>query len=82
MLFFLGKLLNNLIWSVENSLKTLTRTSVFKIYEKTPVILLYWFSAQEQNSSLIRQKYSLLPSKFSVESSEHIPSFYNGQEVA
>ena len=47
-----------------------------------PVILLYWFSAQEQNSSLIRQKYSLFPSKFSAESSEYVPSFYNGQEVA
>ena len=52
--------------------------SVFKIFEKMPIILLYWFSAQEQSSWLIRQKYSLLPSKFSVESSEYIPSFYNG----
>ena len=56
-------------------------TSDFKIYEKMPVILLYWFSAQEQNSLLIRQKYSLFPSKFSVESSEYVPSFFNGQEV-
>ena len=57
-------------------------TSDFKTYEKMPVILLYWFSAQEQNSLLIRQKYSLFPSKFSVESSEYVPSFFNGQEVA
>ena len=47
-----------------------------------PVILLYWFSAQEQNSSLMPQKYSFFPSKFSVESIEYVPSFYNGQEVA
>ena len=57
-------------------------TSDFKIYEKMPVILLHWFSAQEQNSLLIRQKYNLFPSKFSVESSEYVPSFFNGQEVA
>ena len=58
------------------------QASVFKIYEKMPVILLYWFSAQEQNSSLMPQKYSFFPSKFSVESIEYVPSFYNGQEVA
>ena len=46
------------------------------------VIPLYWFAAQQQNSSLRRQKYSLFPSKFSVESNEYVPSFYKEQKVA
>ena len=56
--------------------------SVFKIFEKMPVISLYWFAAQQKNSSLRRQKYSFFPSKFSVESNEYAPSFYKEQKLA
>ena len=47
-----------------------------------PVISFYWFDAQQQNSSLRRQKYSLFRSKFSVESNEYVPSFFKEQKVA
>ena len=73
---FLGKLLNILICSV------IAHTSFFKIFEKMRVISLYWFAAQQQNSSLRRQKYSLFRSKFSVESNEYVPSFFKEQKVA
>ena len=47
-----------------------------------PVIPLYLFAAQQKTSTLRRQKWSLLESKFSVESNGFVPSFYKKQEVA
>ena len=47
-----------------------------------PVILLYWFAAQQQTSTLRRQKSRFIYSKFSVELSELTASFQNPQEVA
>ena len=41
------------------------------------VILLYWFPAQQQTSTLRRQKSRCIYSKFSVELSELTPSFPN-----
>ena len=73
---FLGKLLNILICFV------IAHTSFFIIFDKMPVILLYWFAAQQQNNSLRRQKYSLFRSKFSVESNEYVPGFFKEQKVA
>ena len=74
---FLGKLLNMLICSV------IEHTSFFNIFEKMPVISLYWFAAQQQNSSLRRrQNYSLFRFKFSVESNEYVPSFFKEEKVA
>ena len=50
--------------------------------QKMPVISLYWFAAQQQTSTLRRQKYRSIYSKFSVELSELTPRFQNPQEVA
>ena len=49
-----------------------------------PVISLYWFAEQQQNSSLRRQKHSLFCSNFNVESNEYpeVPSFFKEQKVA
>ena len=47
-----------------------------------PVISLYRFAAQQQTSTLRRQKSCYIYSKFSVELSELTPSFQNPQEVA
>ena len=58
------------------------RTLRFEISKKMPLILLYWFAAQQQTSSLRSQKSPSIYSKFSVELSELPPSFQNAQEVA
>ena len=67
---FLGKLLSILIRCV------IAHFSFLKIFEKMPVISLYWFAAQQQNSLLRRQKDSLFDSRFSVESYEYVPTFF------
>ena len=41
-----------------------------KIFEKIKAILLYWFAAQQQTSTLTRQKKIFFYSKFSAEFSE------------
>ena len=70
---FLGKLLNILINCV------IAHFSFLKIFEKMLVISLYWFAAQQHNSSLRRQKDSLFDSKFIVESNEYVPTFFKEQ---
>ena len=47
-----------------------------------PVIALNWFAAQQQTSTLRRQKYRSIYSKFSVELSGLTPRFQKEQEVA
>ena len=47
-----------------------------------PVISLYWYAAQDQTSTLRRQKFRSIYSKFRVDLSEFTPSFLNRQEVA
>ena len=37
----------------------------FKFFEKTQLISLHWFAAQQQSSSSRRQKFYLFPLKFS-----------------
>ena len=39
----------------------------FKIFEKTQVILRFWFAAQQQISTSRRQKFDLFYPKFSEE---------------
>ena len=58
------------------------RSSVWKLEKKMQVISLDWFAAQEQTSTLKRQKSRSNYSKLSVELSELTPSFPNLQEVA
>ena len=45
------------------------------ILEERPVILLYWFAAQQQTSTLRCQKHACLYSKFKAQSDELSPSF-------
>ena len=47
-----------------------------------PVISMYWFAAQQQTSTLRRQKSRSIYSKFSAELSELTASFQNLHEVA
>ena len=47
-----------------------------------PVILLYWFAAQQQTSTCRHQKSHSIYSKFSLEENELTNSFQNPQEVA
>ena len=58
-------------------LLTLERALQFEISKKMPVILLYWFAAHQQTSTLRRQKFRSIYSKCSVELSEITPSFQN-----
>ena len=44
--------------------------TVFKTFEKMQAILLYWFAAQQQTSTLRRQKISLFDAKFSADFNE------------
>ena len=53
-----------------------------KTQKKMPVISLYWFAAQQETSTLRRQKSRSIYWKFIVEFSELTPSFPNPQEVA
>ena len=47
-----------------------------------PVTSLYWFAAQQQTSTLRRQKYDWFYLKFNAQSKEIIPSILRQQEVA
>ena len=45
----------------------LERALSFKIFEKMQAISLYWFAAQQQTSTLRRQKIGLFYAKFNAE---------------
>ena len=63
--------------------KLLERTLRFEISKKKmPVILLYWFAAQQQTSTCRRQKSRSIYLKFSVAENDFTPSFQNPHEVA
>ena len=49
---------------------TLRVRTVFKIFEKTQPISLYWFAAQQQTSTSRRQKFDLFYSKLVSEFNE------------
>ena len=49
---------------------TLRKRTVFKIFEKMRAILLYWFAAQQQTSTLTWQKFGFFYAKFSAEFNE------------
>ena len=52
------------------SLLTLKARTVLQNFEKIQAILLYWFAAQQQTSTLRRQKIGLLYVKFHAEFNE------------
>ena len=47
-----------------------------------PVILLYWFAAQEETSTCTREKSSSFYAKFSLKYNEVTPGFLNQEEGA
>ena len=49
---------------------TLRAHTVFKNFEKRQAILLYWFAAQQQTSTLGWQKFAFFYAKFSAEFNE------------
>ena len=53
-----------------------------KLLKKIPVILLYWFPAQQNTSTLRCQKQGFFDLKFSVEPNIFVPSFYREHKVA
>ena len=60
LLSFLGlENFKKLYWPLERALS-------FKIFEKMQAILLYWFAAQQQTSTLRRQKIGFFYMKFSA----------------
>ena len=48
----------NLLLAKDIGTLTITLHALFLILEKRPVILLYWFAAMQQTSTLKRQKYA------------------------
>ena len=54
--------------------------SFSKIFEKRQIVLLYWFAAQQQSSTLRQQKFPSFYSKFNARSDELNLGLYKSKE--
>lgn len=73
--------LNSKYFSVASLVSlTLSSRPVFWILEKRPVISLYWFAVQQQNSTLRRQKYVFSYLESSAQLDEVSPSLPNNRK--